>query len=86
MSSLRYGYIISLLSLVVFWFLSVEALSQERRREIGMQRADTLAVDTASTDTVSRKKEKEQALDAPVVYECSDSIVFANGGYAYLYG
>ena len=51
-----------------------------------MQRADTLAVDTASTDTVSRKKEKEQALDAPVVYECSDSIVFANGGYAYLYG
>ncbi len=86
MSSLRYGYIISLLSLVVFLFLSVEALSQERRREIGMQRADTLAVDTASTDTVSRKKEKEQALDAPVVYECSDSIVFANGGYAYLYG
>ena len=86
MSSLRYGYIISLLSLVVFLFLSVEALSQERRREIGMQRADTLAVDTASTDTVSRKKEKEQALDAPVVYECSDSIVFTNGGYAYLYG
>ena len=86
MSSLRYGYIISLLSLVVFWFLSVEALSQERRREIGMQRADTLAVDTASTDTVSRKKEKEQALDAPVVYECSDSVVFTNGGYAYLYG
>ena len=86
MSSLRYGYIISLLSLVVFLFLSVAALSQERRREIGMQRADTLAVDTASTDTVSRKKEKEQALDAPVVYECSDSIVFANGGYAYLYG
>lgn len=87
MSSLRYGYIISLLFLIVLLlFPAVGAFSQERGRDGGVQWADSLAADTASVDTISPKGKKEQALDAPVIYECNDSIVFTNGGYAYLYG
>lgn len=87
MSSLRYGYIISLLFLIVLLlFPAVGAFSQERGRDGGVQWADSLAADTASVDTIPPKGKKEQALDAPVIYECNDSIVFTNGGYAYLYG
>ena len=87
MSSLRYGYIISLLFLIVLLlFPAVGAFSQEKGRDGGVQWADSLAADTASVDTISPKGKKEQALDAPVIYECNDSIVFTNGGYAYLYG
>ena len=87
MSSLRYGYIISLLFLIVLLlFPAVGAFSQERGRDGGVQWADSLAADTTSVDTISPKGKKEQALDAPVIYECNDSIVFTNGGYAYLYG
>ena len=87
MSSLRYGYIISLLFLIVLLlFPAVGTFSQERGRDGGVQWADSLAADTASVDTISPKGKKEQALDAPVIYECNDSIVFTNGGYAYLYG
>ena len=35
-------------------------------------------VDTLSVDTVAPKK--KQPLDAPVVYEANDSIVFTEGG------
>lgn len=41
-------------------------------------------VDTLSIDTVAPKK--KQPLDAPVIYEANDSIVFTEGGYAHLYG
>ena len=40
------------------------------------------AADTVSSDSVQKK----QPLDAPVVYEASDSIVFTKGGFAHLYG
>lgn len=45
-------------------------------------RVDTMAVDTLPQDTVPKK----QPIDAPVVYEASDSIVFTKGGYAHLFG
>ena len=38
---------------------------------------DSLAVDTTK---------KKEPLDAPVIYEASDSIVFTKDGYAHLYG
>ena len=44
--------------------------------------ADTLAVDTLAADTVQKK----EPLDAPVIYEASDSIVFTSDGFAHLYG
>ena len=43
---------------------------------------DSLALDTVGSDTAKKK----DPLDAPVVYEASDSIVFTRGGFAHLYG
>jgi lipopolysaccharide assembly outer membrane protein LptD (OstA) len=43
---------------------------------------DSLAVDSLAADTAKKKS----ALDAPVAYEANDSIIFMEGGYAYLYG
>ena len=40
------------------------------------------ASDTLAADTTQRK----EAIDAPVIYEASDSIVFTKGGLAHLYG
>lgn len=40
--------------------------------------------DTVSSDSLP--KEKKQAIDAPVIYEASDSIVYTRSGFAYLYG
>lgn len=43
---------------------------------------DSLGIDTLAADTAKKK----EPLDAPVIYEASDSIVFTKGGYAHLYG
>lgn len=50
-------------------------------RAVGAMRG-TAASDTLAADTTQRK----EAIDAPVVYEASDSIVFTKGGLAHLYG
>ena len=48
---------------------------------------DSLAVDSLSSDSLSSDSVgSKDALDAPVVYEASDSIVFTKGGFAHLYG
>ena len=49
--------------------------------------ADSLQVDsfTIVSDTVV-KKDKKDAIDAPVFYECTDSMVWSRGGNAFLYG
>ena len=79
-------------------FLSAGAVSQRRGRgftppphasrdtvQVGdsILPNDSLANDTLPADTTSKK---EEGLDAPVVYEANDSIVFTQGGYAHLYG
>ena len=45
---------------------------------------DSLRSDTLATDSV--KPKKNDAIDAPVYYECTDSLVWSRGGNAYLYG
>lgn len=45
---------------------------------------DSLRSDTVATDSASAIK--KDAIDAPVYYECVDSMVWARGGNAYLYG
>ena len=47
---------------------------------------DTLQADSLQMDTLAAPGKKKQPLDAPVTYEANDSIVFAQGGYAHLYG
>lgn len=79
--------------LIVFLFLPDDAGAQRRRRgRAPVATADSLGVDTLSVDTITTDslllapEKKKQPLDAPVVYEASDSIVFTQGGYANLYG
>ncbi|WP_239472612.1 putative LPS assembly protein LptD [Phocaeicola plebeius] len=43
---------------------------------------DSLGMDSLAADTTKKK----EPLDAPVIYEASDSIVFTKEGYAHLYG
>lgn len=45
---------------------------------------DSLQTDSVSIDSI--KPEKKDAIDAPVFYECTDSMVWASDGNAYLYG
>ena len=71
--------------LVVCLMLCVDSGAQRARRQRQGAIADTLAQDTVALDTIGGKK-KSQPLDAPVVYEASDSIVFTEGGLAHLYG
>ena len=47
---------------------------------------DSLATDSLMSDSLASDSSDKQPLDAPVVYEASDSIVFTKGGYAHLYG
>ena len=42
-----------------------------------------LPADTLSSDTTEKKS---NAIDAPVIYESNDSMVWVRGGNAYLYG
>ena len=46
---------------------------------------DTLQADSVKTDSV-KKTEKKDPIEAPVFYECTDSMVWSRGGNAYLYG
>lgn len=73
-----------------------DAMAQRRRRNAGAVvpvAADSLAMDslaltadTLATDTTAVNPKKSQPLDAPVVYEANDSIVFTKEGYAHLFG
>ena len=48
---------------------------------------DSVAVDSSiKTDTLEREDPKKDAIDAPVYYECTDSMVWSRTGNAYLYG
>ena len=48
---------------------------------------DSIAVDSAAaTDSLSKDGAKKEAIDAPVYYECTDSMVWSRTGNAYLYG
>ena len=49
--------------------------------------SDSIAVDSAAaTDSLSKDGAKKDAIDAPVYYECTDSMVWSRTGNAYLYG
>ena len=78
--------------LFLLLIISAEAESQRRGRRVTFPRAqrdslqagDTLPNDSIAADSLPAQK--KSALDAPVVYEATDSIVFTQNGYAHLYG
>lgn len=96
---LKANRFISFILLFVLLVCSGEALSQRRRGSVvssGLPtdslRTDSLSHEISVNDTVQNDTEQtrpaanKQPLDAPVVYEANDSIVFENGGYAHLFG
>ncbi len=62
----------------------IDSVNQKyaEKNKLDSLKVDSLAVDTLAADS-TRKKD---ALDAPVVYEANDSIVFTKEGFAHLYG
>ena len=47
---------------------------------------DSIKKDSIPTDTLLTPKPKKDALNAPVIFEASDSIVYVQGGLAHLFG
>lgn len=89
MTPLKANTFISFILLFVLLLLSGEAASQRRRRGVvppERLQTDSLRRDSLQVDTLAVTGKKKQPLDAPVTYEANDSIVFAQGGYAHLYG
>lgn len=78
-------YIIPLLFLATTLSLIEGVKAQKKDRttvSTNVSKKDTLTSEAQKNKT----KSKKQALDAPVEYQASDSIVFTQGGYAHLYG
>ena len=75
--------------LAALLMLCIDTDAQRARNRSG-ERNDTIRVDSLGTDTIALDtlggKKKKEPLDAPVIYEASDSIVFTEGGFANLYG
>ena len=84
-----------LLSLFVFGFFCsfyAEAQRVRGKRMRGGEKTDSLHRDSLALDSLGMDSlaadttKKKESLDAPVIYEASDSIVFTKEGYAHLYG
>jgi hypothetical protein len=84
-----------LLSLFVFGFFCsfyAEAQRVRGKRMRGGEKTDSLHRDSQALDSLGMDSlaadttKKKEPLDAPVIYEASDSIVFTKEGYAHLYG
>jgi len=84
-----------LLSLFVFGFFCsfyAEAQRVKGKRMRGGEKTDSLHRDSLALDSLGMDSlaadttKKKEPLDAPVIYEASDSIVFTKEGYAHLYG
>lgn len=84
-----------LLSLFVFGFFCsfyAEAQRVRGKRMRGGEKTDSLHRDSLALDSLGMDSlaadttKKKEPLDAPVIYEASDSIVFTKEGYAHLYG
>ena len=74
-------------SLFSSFYAEAQRVRGKRNRTAGTSQTDSTATDTLAADTLARDTTaKKQPLEAPVIYEASDSIVFTKGGFAYLYG
>lgn len=94
MTSLKAKILTSFILLFVLLFLPDKAASQRPRRRVtgsdaaqkdSLSRTPTAKSDTLRIDSVTSFS-KKQPLEAPVIYESTDSMVFTLGGTATLYG
>ena len=81
-------YFVTLLLTVVA--LALPSAASAHARPLMGRRMPRLIVSADSTalqtDSLKGKKEQKDAIDAPVFYECTDSMVWSRNGNAYLYG
>lgn len=81
-------YFVTLLLTVVA--LALPSAASAHARPLMGRRMPRLIVSADSTalqtDSLKDKKEQKDAIDAPVFYECTDSMVWSRNGNAYLYG
>ncbi|KAA6311170.1 LPS-assembly protein LptD, partial [termite gut metagenome] len=79
---------IPFLFVFVLLLFSNKMMSQQQREIVPVPtEGDTLRSDSLLTDSLtSVAPAKKQPLNAPVIYEANDSIVFTKDGYAHLYG
>ena len=93
----RATYILISLFFVGFFcsfYAEAQRVRGRRTRLNNAVSADSLRVDSLATDSLlladslvrDSAEEEKEPLDAPVIYEASDSIVFTRGGFAHLYG
>lgn len=86
MASLKLKSNKSYLLLFVFLLFAGIGSAQQKNKPVIPDTLVTVS-DTVSVDTtITVKPQKAQPLNAPVIYEASDSIVFTQDGYAHLYG
>ena len=79
------AFFTAILLAVTFSLVPVKAVSSPLHSLYALQlMQDTLQADSIATDSV--KKVKKDPIEAPVYYECTDSMVWSRGGNAYLYG
>lgn len=81
-------YFVTLLLAVVA--LALPSASNAHAGPLTGRRMPRLFISADSTalqaDSLKGKKEQKDAIDAPVFYECTDSMVWSRNGNAYLYG
>jgi len=81
-------YFVTLLLAVVA--LALPSASNAHAWPLTGRRMPRLIISADSTalqaDSLKGKKEQKDAIDAPVFYECTDSMVWSRNGNAYLYG
>ena len=93
----RTTYLLLLLFIFGFFcsfYAEAQRVKGKRTRRNNVEFADSLQIDSLATDSLladslamdTLGKEKKEPLDAPVIYEANDSIVFTKEGYAHLYG
>lgn len=79
------AFFTAILLAVTFSLVPAKAVSSPLHSLYALQlMQDTLQADSIATDSV--KKVKKDPIEAPVYYECTDSMVWSRGGNAYLYG
>ncbi|MBN1463819.1 MAG: LPS-assembly protein LptD [Paludibacteraceae bacterium] len=85
MSFLKQKHILSLLFLTLCWITPKSTFSQV---SVAKTTTDSISTDSLSNDSTQAKpqKKKKPAIDFPISYKATDSIVLMQSGNAFLYG
>ena len=74
--------LLAVIALPVSAMVALPESASQVGKSVLFELSDTLAL----SDSINGKKPKKDAIDAPVYYECTDSMVWTRNGSAYLFG